>query len=120
MESGFVLLVDGIRNPGEEDLHGLAQLLQIAVQQRSGDLGGEFHHPGLRLARVTVEDVGAERSRDLPVGKVEKIPRLPELLFGGFDRPAPLSCDDIINTMIGAFSAGVAATIAVFKLFSGW
>ena len=29
----------------------------------------------------------------------------------------PHSCDSIINAMIGAFSAGVAATIAVFKLF---
>ena len=29
----------------------------------------------------------------------------------------PRSCDGIINAMIGAFSAGVAATVAVFKLF---
>ena len=29
----------------------------------------------------------------------------------------PYPCDGIINAMIGAFSAGVAATIAVIKLF---
>ena len=29
----------------------------------------------------------------------------------------PRSCDGIINAMLGAFSAGVAATVAMFKLF---
>ena len=29
----------------------------------------------------------------------------------------PRSCDGIVNALFGAFSAGVAATVAMFKLF---
>ena len=81
--------MDIVRNSGKKDFQSFAEFFQIIVQQTCGKLRHETHSDSLGFRGVTVQDVGTESCGDLLIGKVKKIPGLPEFLFRAFNGKIP-------------------------------
>ena len=89
LEVALILMVDFIRDPGEENFHSLAKPFHIAAIQSGSKFRREFYHLGLRFPGIPVQQIGIERTGDLPVREIQMIPCLPQFLLSSFDRYIP-------------------------------